>query len=105
MSFEGYYQTLCEKGHAGAACPYTEDGWEHCYLPNCRAKIVWSNRVDQTNGCSHEDYPPEKAGCCPIRLETKEPAKVEICPTCKHTCKILEEETYKIPEGRGTRHE
>ena len=56
MSFEGYYQFLCKKGHyytesANSARFYLfspRDQDVRC--PYCGEKIVWYNLVDLTNG-------------------------------------------------------
>lgn len=51
MSFEGYYQLLCKKGH------YWERNYYDCMLDNniekcfiCKSNISWYNLVDLTNG-------------------------------------------------------
>lgn len=53
MSFEGYYQALCENGHyCGGDCYMFSHG-EPC--AECGAKIKWWNLVDQTNGIIDDD--------------------------------------------------
>jgi len=44
MSYEGYYQCICENGHR---FDYDVHNEENC---ECGAKTVFSNSVDQTNG-------------------------------------------------------
>jgi hypothetical protein len=66
MSFEGYYQVLCRKGHY-----HTEDCYDHPLFaendryidptkpvwtcPDCGAAARWSNLVDVTNGSYDEE--------------------------------------------------
>lgn len=58
MSFEGYYQLLCEKGHL-TEVDYLEaenarDGeYDVCGCMLCRAKIVYRRRIDETNADAH----------------------------------------------------
>jgi len=44
MSYEGYSQLICAKGHYSIRDAY--DGDDRCY---CGEKYVWTNSVDQTN--------------------------------------------------------
>lgn len=44
MSYEGYVQSLCAKGHYSIA-----DCWEDPKCDDCDSPIVWTNSVDQTN--------------------------------------------------------
>jgi endogenous inhibitor of DNA gyrase (YacG/DUF329 family) len=102
MSFEGYYQALCENGHLSIYDAY-ELIERKC--PYCNKSTVWTNLIDETNGCDYTDCElPEKEkqicrlhGCGWVELEIVEEAKIETCPTCGHT-KTLEPARYKIPE-------
>jgi transcription elongation factor Elf1 len=85
MSFEGYYQYLCEDGHY-----WILDVWETAYddeipkCPKCGKQAVWYNLVDQTNGEGK-----------PVKLKVKK--KINgYCSCCgkEHICEI----TYKIPK-------
>ena len=79
MSFEGYYQLICEKGHY-----YTEGLYgleEDTPCPFCKSKSVWWNLVDITNGEGNHIIPELK--------------KRKKCTKCNS---ILEE-TFKIPKG------
>jgi hypothetical protein len=50
MSFEGYYQCLCENGHYSCRDPF--DSEDDFCCPSCDNKtIAWENLVDQTNPC------------------------------------------------------
>lgn len=101
MSYEGYTQALCEKGHQYNVGQYQED--DGC--PYCGAKTAWSHEVDQTNGCYYDDEETENAkhqeNCpaCPLKLEVKEATVYDECPTCQHK-KILSYQTYKRPDDR-----
>lgn len=64
MSYEGFYEWLCAKGHYTATDAYQDDP-EKC--PRCSANIVWRHSVDQTNGEIEGDpgtmpYPLEQVG-------------------------------------------
>jgi hypothetical protein len=78
MSFEGYYQLICEKGH------YYHEGLfgleEKTPCPYCKSEPAWWNLVDTTN----DEGLPIK-----LKVITK-----RIC--CK--CGSVLEETYKIPK-------
>lgn len=89
MSFEGYYQTLCSKGHLSCF-----DIWGFGYENSiseikcrCGEGMVFSHLVDETNG-EGERYP----------FEINTPAKIEIC-NLGHT-HVITEVTYKIPKRR-----
>ncbi|AXH72485.1 MAG: oxygen-sensitive ribonucleoside-triphosphate reductase [Caudoviricetes sp.] len=47
MSYSGYYEYICEKGHY-----FSRDCWdsEPDKCPHCRGKIEYRHSVDQTNG-------------------------------------------------------
>jgi hypothetical protein len=82
MSFEGYYQMLCVKGHAKHLdCHEEKPEW--C---ECGALMVWENLVDVTNG-SYDDG---------LRIDGYVELEVEeesFCTCCGH----LKVRTYKIP--------
>jgi len=94
MSYEGYYQLICEQGHY-----WTEDcyGSPEGQCKVCGSKIAWSNSVNYTNG-SWDDDGKRIDGY--IELEIDTPAEQCICPTCGHTHNTTVE-TYKIPENKG----
>lgn len=59
MSYEGYEEYLCEKGHYLAIDCYSETPSE---CPRCEAPIKWWHPVDQTNGYVEDNpgtYPAE----------------------------------------------
>lgn len=95
MSYEGYDQELCAKGH------YQDvDCLERVYLGDgricniCKEEIVWWNPVDETNGCECDAGCGEHS-CDPKSLEVDKPAE-----TCKCQCghvHVVKQVTYKIP--------
>lgn len=48
MSWEGFYQAICERGHL-----YEGDAADRC--PRCDQRACWMNAVSDTNG-DHEGY-------------------------------------------------
>lgn len=108
MSFSGFYQILCENGHY---C--IQDAWfneENFVCPFCKStKIAWINGVDQTNECTRECdlLEKEKDICCKYGCGYREfeeilPQKNEVCPTCGHFLRVIQERTFKIPRSRGS---
>ena len=98
MSFEGYYQQLCKKGHYTTvdAIGY-EDEDDNCKI--CGEKIVWWNLVDVTNGIF--DYSFDKDNYrCQVRIdgyiELKEKSK-DVCDKCGAVSSL----TYHIPKKGG----
>jgi hypothetical protein len=83
MSFEGYYQVLCKKGHYTTYDCYSlhadEPGWT-CKI--CGEGEGWSRIVDCTNG-------------------DDEPTKLKIASQklCGH-CNSVLETRFEIPKGR-----
>jgi len=94
MSYEGYKQVLCSRGHY-----WTEDAYEgeapKC--PDCGSPRAWENSVDTTNG-SYDDDGTRIDGH--VDLKTKNPAIACKCPNCgnEHPSKKA---TYAIPKGKG----
>lgn len=90
MSYEGYEQCLCENGHYWEQDCRDEDRFcVECHLP-----IVWQNSVAETNvdGYGHIDMEQFKVA----------EAKVDACPTCKHT-KEVEPARYRMPTPEETK--
>ena len=48
MSYEGYVEYLCEKGHHWAVDSVYDEYDDTC--PRCNQKASWSHDVDETNG-------------------------------------------------------
>ena len=90
MSFEGQYETLCEKGHLQSqdAFMLPIDGFDDCF---CGSKTIWWNLIDYTNG-SFDDDGTRIDGW--VELKVKEETK------CSH-CDTILEVTYKIPKNKG----
>lgn len=108
MSFAGFYQCLCEKGHSLYFDVYetTEPFEEICH---CGSPVSWYTLVDQTNCCdilvSEKDpktCPMSDNGkCCGVgvgyvELEIEKTFEEEVCPNCKRS-QITEQTTYKTP--------
>lgn len=93
MSFEGYYQILCEQGHYSYsdAHSFSPEKWE-CSI--CKGKHKWSNLVDTTNGSFDENN--ERIDGF-IELTPKKQPVYCTCKGCgiRH---IKEEATYEIPK-------
>jgi hypothetical protein len=92
MSYEGYYQVLCEEGHLFIVDAYDwQYGEEEPNIcPICGKKPVWENAVDDTN-CDQFGL---------IHLQVKIPGEECICRECgiRH---IKKHTTYYIPKGKG----
>lgn len=87
MSYEGYTQMLCRKGHL-----LTKDAYEE--VPSmccCGADIAWLYDVDQTNDEGK-----------PFDLVVKVPEKIKQCPCCGAT-RVVAEAAYGIPGKVGAR--
>jgi len=90
MSFEGYYQCLCEKGHYFIVDIYEWDLPElRPKCPICKKDIIWYNLVDETN--------EEPVG----RVKRFKVKSKKVCPTCGSILEI----TYHIPKRKGHRIE
>jgi ribosomal protein L32 len=90
MSFEGYFQALCTKGHLSTIDVYY---FEYGEKPRCGCgeEFCWTNTVDTTNGGDEGIIPASEWK----KLEIA-PEVTETCPTCNHT-KIREEVCYRQP--------
>ena len=94
MSYEGYTQFICKKGHYWTKDCYMADEDQHCYV--CNDKAVWENMVNETNG-SYDTNPAtgnyERIDGY-VELEQK---KTKTCDKCQSVL----EETFKIPRKGG----
>ena len=106
MSFEGYYQIICEKGHLH--CPDVYDAFvfdgdilEDWECPDCKSKAVWWNLVDVTNGSFYYDEEKKEEVRIDdyVELEEIQPA------TCKHCGEpvSIEPGIVQVPEKGGHR--
>ena len=100
MSYEGYVQCLCAKGHLWHLDCYQEDelGYldedlkkegkppVHLSCPVCKSPVEWRNGVNETN-CDSHGY---------VELEIDVPAVICKCDKCgiEH---VVEPPHYKIP--------
>ena len=91
MSFEGYYQCLCDHGHYWTEDCYTifsgDDSKSIC--PECKNPHIWKNLVDITNGSFEEDEEKRIDGYIELELESEK--------ICKECGSILEQR-FKIPK-------
>lgn len=88
MSYEGYEQYLCAKGHLRIVdCNMDDDSPCDCGEP-----MVWHNSVDTTNG-SFDDEGDQIDGCVDLEVEEKH---VCICSSCGNE-HHMEPIQYKIP--------
>ena len=85
MSYQGYVENLCQKGHLTIIDAYDMSS-KFCH---CNEEFIWSNGVDQTNdsGFPYDAY------------ELIESAKYSTCPTCTNT-KETSPARYKIPSTK-----
>lgn len=105
MSYEGYYQILCQNGHlCDIDCRDYSDKSFVC--PECGEKSVWWNSVDVTNGSFGENPFTGKEERIDgyIELEIKESPKVCVCKECgtHHWSTTI---TYKLPPIGVGHHE
>lgn len=86
MSFEGYYQLICENGHYYQEGLYGEEDNALCSI--CGAKAVWWNLVDITNG-SHDEDGKQIDGYVNLKVKDK-----KVCEHCNSTLELI----YEIPK-------
>jgi len=82
MSFEGYYQTLCENGHYDIEDCYMFSEGKSFECSKCGSGIAWYNLVDTTNG--------DESGY--VKLEMVSQKK------CEHCDSVLER-VWRVPDG------
>ena len=85
MSYEGYVQYLCKKGHAIDMDCYADD----LKICHCGSPIVWSNNVNVTNG----SFEGRRRIDGYVKLKIKAQRKCDKCGS------ILEI-TYIIPKNK-----
>jgi len=99
MSYEGYTQVLCEKGHFTSYDAYSDTSsnkeWK---CPVCKAKRAWYNLVDLTNG----SFEGKKRIDGFVELEVDVPAQMCKCKECGNEHMIVPP-TFKIPKKRKQR--
>lgn len=99
MSFEGYYQVICQNGHLFNVDALLAEATEELACPDCTAKVAWWNLVDVTNG-SFDDDGKRIDGAVEIEIDKEAPSCK--CPTCGHE-HMVGATTYHIPEKHGHR--
>lgn len=93
MSFEGYYQILCENGHYFEYDVYSNfgiDNYGFWKCPECNSRLAWYNLVDETNS-EEEDWCDNR-----IDLECKKETEYCRCELCGDT-HVKELPQYYIP--------
>jgi uncharacterized protein YlaI len=95
MSFEGYHQLICKKGHYFAKDVYNSP-IENFECPTCKDKLAWWNIVDVTNGSFEGKERID--GYIELKIKTK--AKLCACDKCNNV-HIVEDATYQIPKKGG----
>jgi len=91
MSFEGYYQRLCNNGHLSEEDVYSSCNEHYWHCTVCKEPLAWWNLVDQTNSQDEGK----------ISLQEKSPATDCQCH-CGHI-HVAVAKTYYIPESVGHR--
>jgi hypothetical protein len=95
MSFEGYHQLLCKKGHYFTMDVYFEDP-VGVGCPICKEKVAWWHTVDVTNGSFEGKERID--GYIDLKIKTK--AKTCKCDKCNNV-HVVEDATYEIPKNKG----
>ena len=96
MSYEGYSQFLCAKGHYWTVDCYAVDFCDDNKCPECGSKAVWENMVNTTNG----SYEGNERIDGYVELEVLEEAKTCKCDKCGNE-HVVEPVRYKVPKGKG----
>jgi hypothetical protein len=105
MSFEGYDDVICSKGHLTSQnslcesdiCNHMVSASSETGIVYCNADIVWRNTVDQTNG---EDVGLIKRSDMDKFIIT--PEVMETCSHCGHT-KRISPALYRPPTKEETK--
>ena len=85
MSYEGYSQFLCKKGHLW----HLDCMEDETRCPICKGEVAWKNSVDVTNGSFYENK----------RIDGYVELKVKKI-TCCDKCGTILETTYHIPRQK-----
>lgn len=86
MSYEGYEQHICAKGHR-----FDIDAYDDNKICHCGAPSVFYNCVDETNYESNGIIPPEEWDRFCVK-----PDEWEQCSQCQHRS-LVKEATYQVP--------
>lgn len=92
MSYEGYHQFICPRGHYWTEDVYASSG----ICPECGRVAIWTNPVDETNGTFQGDDRIDGY----VDIVLRAPAVYEECPTCNHR-EMKEAPVYVIPSHGG----
>jgi hypothetical protein len=104
MSWEGYEQVVCKKGHQCTQDAYDFDPDEfECPIvvrgEICGEKCAWWNQVDTTNGSYEMDERPGFEGR-EVRIDGYIELEIGLEEICGH-CKSVLQTLYKIPPIGG----
>lgn len=92
MSYEGYSQFLCVRGHYWTEdCNSVDPRLEENFCPKCISPAVWENMVNITNGSYDEDGKQIDGY---VELE---PLAVDTCDKCYSVL----EQRFKIPQKQN----
>jgi len=89
MSYEGYYQLICTRGHLWEMDCYQYEFAEAVQCPHCKGEVAWEHSVNTTNDLGD-----------PVVLDEICPESSCICPTCNKV-HIASHAQYDIPLGLG----
>ena len=87
MSFEGYFQLICKKGHYYTAGLYGQE--ENTLCPICLSIPVWWNIVDETNSSFDNNTGERIDGFVEPRIKSQR--------ICKY-CNSILETIYEVPK-------
>ncbi len=91
MSYEGREQHICANGHLFEMnCQYSYDDEHETPCPYCKAKSMWTNHIDDTNGEAYGE------------ILQSEFDRILIKPAVYKACNmghehLISEATYSIP--------
>ena len=91
MSYEGYSQLLCKKGHNwNIDCNEMPQEYEEprdTICPKCGEKAVWENMVNTTNG-SYDDNEERIDDFIELKIKSQ---NTGVCSACgkKHVCEKI----------------
>jgi hypothetical protein len=100
MSFEGFYEILCQRGHLLIEDAYNVgqfDGEGAWTCGQCHDPAVWWNLVDTTNG-THDEHGRRIDGFVELVMH---PQPECVCTACGHKHSPSGPPTYDLPRAWG----
>lgn len=98
MSWEGYYQHICQSGHYFVGAPNYGGFGEEETCPYCKSLAAFTNIVDETNCEAVGEIPMEELQ----KLKIAD-AVTETCSRCGHI-KVIEPARYRVPSEDERKH-